>query len=87
MMRCTIFLMTLFALGASVHAENRVTVLVDAFSRKPNLTKDWGYSALVEYNGKRILFDTGDNILMSRQRGTCTSCGRSDSGPRNRPVS
>ena len=25
------------------------------------MTKDWGYSALVEINGKRILFDTGDN--------------------------
>jgi hypothetical protein len=23
--------------------------------------KDWGYAALVEYGGKRILFDTGNN--------------------------
>ena len=25
------------------------------------MKKDWGYSALVEYGGKRILFDTGNN--------------------------
>jgi 7,8-dihydropterin-6-yl-methyl-4-(beta-D-ribofuranosyl)aminobenzene 5'-phosphate synthase len=25
------------------------------------MQKDWGYSALVEYDGKRILFDTGNN--------------------------
>ena len=25
------------------------------------MTKDWGYAALVEINGKRILFDTGDD--------------------------
>jgi 7,8-dihydropterin-6-yl-methyl-4-(beta-D-ribofuranosyl)aminobenzene 5'-phosphate synthase len=23
--------------------------------------KDWGYAALVEYGGKRILFDSGNN--------------------------
>jgi 7,8-dihydropterin-6-yl-methyl-4-(beta-D-ribofuranosyl)aminobenzene 5'-phosphate synthase len=51
----------LLALGAGARAENRVTVLTDAFSRKPDLQQDWGYSALIEYNGKRILFDTGDN--------------------------
>ena len=25
------------------------------------MQKDWGYSALIEYGGKRILFDTGNN--------------------------
>jgi hypothetical protein len=25
------------------------------------MTKDWGYAALLEINGKRILFDTGDD--------------------------
>jgi 7,8-dihydropterin-6-yl-methyl-4-(beta-D-ribofuranosyl)aminobenzene 5'-phosphate synthase len=25
------------------------------------MRKDWGFSALVEIAGKRILFDTGDN--------------------------
>lgn len=43
-------------------AENRVTILNDAFGNRPELKQDWGYSALIEFEGKRILFDTGDNI-------------------------
>src|SRR4051812_23437618 len=42
-------------------AKNRVTILYDAFGKDARLTKDWGYSALIEYEGKRILFDTGNN--------------------------
>ena len=42
-------------------AANRVTILYDAFGKTPALTKAWGFSALVEYGGKRILFDTGGN--------------------------
>ena len=37
----------------------RITVLYDAFGKDPAMTQDWGYAALVEINGKRILFDTG----------------------------
>jgi 7,8-dihydropterin-6-yl-methyl-4-(beta-D-ribofuranosyl)aminobenzene 5'-phosphate synthase len=40
---------------------NQVTILYDAFGRSSAMTKDWGYSALVEHGGKRILFDTGNN--------------------------
>ena len=40
---------------------NRVTILYDAFGKSPAVTKAWGFSALVEYGGKRILFDTGGN--------------------------
>jgi len=39
----------------------RITVLYDAFGKAPDMTKDWGFSALIEYEGKRILFDTGNN--------------------------
>ena len=39
----------------------KITVLYDAFGQVAGLQKDWGYSALVEAGGKRILFDTGDN--------------------------
>ena len=39
----------------------RVTILYDAFGPPSTLKKDWGFSALVEYGGKRILFDTGNN--------------------------
>jgi 7,8-dihydropterin-6-yl-methyl-4-(beta-D-ribofuranosyl)aminobenzene 5'-phosphate synthase len=42
--------------------QNRIVSLYDAFGKgNTRLTKDWGYSALVEYNGKRILFDAGNN--------------------------
>ena len=46
---------------------NRVTILYDAFGKSPTMTKDWGYSALVEYGGKRILFDTGNTPRSSRR--------------------
>ena len=39
----------------------RITVLYDAFGKTANMTKDWGFSAFIEYGGKRILFDTGNN--------------------------
>jgi 7,8-dihydropterin-6-yl-methyl-4-(beta-D-ribofuranosyl)aminobenzene 5'-phosphate synthase len=38
-----------------------VTILYDAFGQSKELTKDWGFSAYVEHDGKRILFDTGNN--------------------------
>src|SRR6201986_4757227 len=48
-------------------AQNRVTILNDVFGDRPQLEQDWGYSALIEFEGKRILFDTGANIkLFSR---------------------
>lgn len=39
----------------------QITVLYDAFGQNSAMQKDWGYSVLVEYGGKRILFDTGNN--------------------------
>jgi len=39
----------------------QVTVLYDVFGQTSAMQKDWGYAALVEYGGKRILFDTGNN--------------------------
>jgi 7,8-dihydropterin-6-yl-methyl-4-(beta-D-ribofuranosyl)aminobenzene 5'-phosphate synthase len=43
------------------HDKAQVTILYDAFGKDPAMQKDWGYAALVEYGGKRILFDTGNN--------------------------
>jgi 7,8-dihydropterin-6-yl-methyl-4-(beta-D-ribofuranosyl)aminobenzene 5'-phosphate synthase len=43
--------------------KNQVTILYDAFSNKPGVDTDWGYAALVEMNGKRILFDTGNDAV------------------------
>ena len=50
-------------MAGTVAAEtaNRVTILYDSFGKSPALTMDWGFAALVEYGGKRILFDTGNN--------------------------
>ena len=39
----------------------QITVLYDAFGQASAMQKDWGYAALVEFGGKRILFDTGNN--------------------------
>ena len=38
-----------------------ITVLYDAFGKDPAMIKDWGFAAYIEYGGKRILFDTGNN--------------------------
>jgi 7,8-dihydropterin-6-yl-methyl-4-(beta-D-ribofuranosyl)aminobenzene 5'-phosphate synthase len=45
----------------SQQSSNRVTILYDSFGKSPAVTLDWGYAALIEYGGKRILFDTGNN--------------------------
>ena len=37
----------------------KVTIIYDAFGKPSDLERGWGYSALVEYGGKKILFDTG----------------------------
>jgi 7,8-dihydropterin-6-yl-methyl-4-(beta-D-ribofuranosyl)aminobenzene 5'-phosphate synthase len=52
---------SLVFLPSALHAKDRVTILYDAFSDNKAITKDWGFSALVEHEGKRILFDTGNN--------------------------
>ena len=49
---------------ARVEELARVTNLYDAFGSSSSLKKDWGYAALVEYGGKRILFDTGNNAAI-----------------------
>ena len=49
------------ATGTADSAKTRITVLYDAFGENSAMQKDWGYAALVEYGGKRILFDTGNN--------------------------
>jgi 7,8-dihydropterin-6-yl-methyl-4-(beta-D-ribofuranosyl)aminobenzene 5'-phosphate synthase len=46
---------------------NRITIPYDAFGKSSSLKKDWGFSAFVDYNGKRILFDTGNNAEIFAQ--------------------
>ena len=45
-------------------AQDKVTILYDAFGESKELTKDWGFSALVEHGGMRILFDTGNDAAI-----------------------
>jgi len=52
-----------FAETAAADSEKapRITILYDAFGKTSTMTKDWGFSAYIEYGGKKILFDTGNN--------------------------
>jgi 7,8-dihydropterin-6-yl-methyl-4-(beta-D-ribofuranosyl)aminobenzene 5'-phosphate synthase len=48
--------------AANSHPEKaQITVLYDAFGKPSAMEKDWGFATFIEYGGKRILFDTGDN--------------------------
>ena len=50
-----------WAIGSAQAQESpaRVTIISDAFGKESPLQRSWGYAALIEYGGKRILFDTG----------------------------
>ncbi len=54
----------LFTGAAVAQPPSRITILYDSFGNDPKLTLDWGYAALIEYGGKRILFDTGNNAAI-----------------------
>ena len=54
----------LYVAAVPCRAQDKVTILYDAFGDSKELTKDWGFSALVEHNGKRILFDTGNDATI-----------------------
>jgi 7,8-dihydropterin-6-yl-methyl-4-(beta-D-ribofuranosyl)aminobenzene 5'-phosphate synthase len=45
----------------------RITVIYDAFGAPSELERDWGFAALVEYGGRRILFDTGNDARIFEQ--------------------
>jgi 7,8-dihydropterin-6-yl-methyl-4-(beta-D-ribofuranosyl)aminobenzene 5'-phosphate synthase len=51
----------LFVSGAHAQPPQRITVIYDAFGAPSPLERDWGYAALIEYGGRRILFDTGND--------------------------
>ena len=67
MRRCA-FSVAFTLVMASVHADAqqpaRATILYDAFGPASALQKDWGFAALVEYGGRRILFDTGNDAAI-----------------------
>jgi len=47
--------------ATALAAQSKITILYDAFGDDAAMRKDWGFSALVEVGGKRILFDTGND--------------------------
>src|SRR4051794_4840798 len=49
------------ARAAEPETKSQITILYDAFGTDPSMSKDWGFSALVEIAGRRILFDTGND--------------------------
>jgi 7,8-dihydropterin-6-yl-methyl-4-(beta-D-ribofuranosyl)aminobenzene 5'-phosphate synthase len=49
---------------ADAQQAGRVTILYDAFGGPSALQKDWGFAALVEYGGRRVLFDTGNDAAI-----------------------
>ena len=54
----------LYLLAQTKQAANdapRITVLYDAFGKTGAMKQDWGYAAFVEYAGRRILFDSGND--------------------------
>jgi 7,8-dihydropterin-6-yl-methyl-4-(beta-D-ribofuranosyl)aminobenzene 5'-phosphate synthase len=55
----------------------QITVLYDAFGKASAMQKDWGYAALIEYGGKRILFDTGNNPDILAQNAKAKGIDRS----------
>ena len=59
--RALMLTVLVFAGVAAAETPSRVTILYDSFGKNPALTMDWGFAALIEYGGKRILFDTGNN--------------------------
>jgi 7,8-dihydropterin-6-yl-methyl-4-(beta-D-ribofuranosyl)aminobenzene 5'-phosphate synthase len=66
MVRTILYLLSLavalgYPLSAKAQSEKRITILYDAFGPPSSLKMDWGFAALIEYNGRRILFDTGNN--------------------------
>jgi 7,8-dihydropterin-6-yl-methyl-4-(beta-D-ribofuranosyl)aminobenzene 5'-phosphate synthase len=58
----------------------RITILYDAFGKEAAMERDWGYSAFVEYGGKRILFDTGNDpdILARNAKAKAVDLSRLD---------
>jgi 7,8-dihydropterin-6-yl-methyl-4-(beta-D-ribofuranosyl)aminobenzene 5'-phosphate synthase len=56
--------LTMTPLHAEAQQQARVTILYDAFGTASALQKDWGFAALIEYGGRRILFDTGNDAAI-----------------------
>jgi 7,8-dihydropterin-6-yl-methyl-4-(beta-D-ribofuranosyl)aminobenzene 5'-phosphate synthase len=59
--RAIVLLFLMIAVSANAQEPKRITIVYDAFGAPSALVKDWGFAAFVEYGGRRILFDTGND--------------------------
>src|ERR1700755_2782507 len=57
----TMAVVQMSAAAFAADSDGQITILYDAFGKDAAMKKDWGFSALVEVAGKRILFDTGND--------------------------
>ena len=66
--------------GGGTASTERITVLYDAFGTMTAMKKDWGFAALVEVGGRRILFDTGNNpdVFAQNVRAAGVNLGKLD---------
>ena len=66
--RCALFAAVVASMSvgraAAADEPQRITNLYDAFGVPSGLTQDWGFAALIEYGGKRVLFDTGNDAAI-----------------------
>ncbi|MCK4393753.1 MBL fold metallo-hydrolase, partial [Candidatus Bipolaricaulota bacterium] len=51
-------------------AKDRILVLYDNRSDRSDLQPGWGFSALIEFSGHRVLFDTGADKLVLEHNAT-----------------
>ena len=51
--------MVLCASALAGTSEQQITIVYDNTAARPDLKTDWGFSALVDFRGQRILFDVG----------------------------
>jgi 7,8-dihydropterin-6-yl-methyl-4-(beta-D-ribofuranosyl)aminobenzene 5'-phosphate synthase len=78
---CALALLLIAALCNGTEASmDRITVLYDAFGQNTSMKKDWGYAALVEVGGHRILFDTGNDpdVLAQNVKAARVDLGKLD---------
>ncbi len=61
---CLMLLAALYGPVALADSANRITIIYDAFGQSTQMKKDWGFSAFIEYGGKTILFDAGNNAAI-----------------------
>jgi len=52
-------IVVLCACALAATPEQQITIVYDNTAARPDLRTDWGFSALVDFHGQRVLFDVG----------------------------